>query len=258
MLQPTRRPVVRSVKQSHGRNVRQRPSPGPPRQPSSSITQSSKKLEFRAILVCNKLTIHLLGRRGLKLTTACPPQVSNTTYRRPQRRAPNRSRCKSLTRNFIRYYSQTSQESQVRRVCSLAVLFSPCTQNTSTQSTDTSSAHIPPLLSTLTPSQKSFVELPVESDSIILAGPGTGKTHCIAARLIHMATQLKIPMEHILVLSSSEKTVTELRRLVDMNLPISAGSPNVRSLTGITAKLLAVRATAFCVFINLISSHSRN
>lgn len=65
------------------------------------------------------------------------------------------------------------------------------------------------LLSTLNSKQLHAVELP-RVPVLMLAGPGTGKTRTLIARIIYQINYFKIPAEHILALTFSNKASREM------------------------------------------------
>ncbi len=69
----------------------------------------------------------------------------------------------------------------------------------------------------LTPEQRQVVELPVAERALVVAGPGTGKTHTLRHRIVHLAvTEQVIGSDELLVLSFTNAVVRELReRLAD-------------------------------------------
>lgn len=67
----------------------------------------------------------------------------------------------------------------------------------------------------LTDEQLDIVELPPESRLLVTAGPGTGKTHVLIARLVSLVNRYHLqPGREILVLSFSRAAVGEIRRRV--------------------------------------------
>jgi len=112
----------------------------------------------------------------------------------------------------------------------------------------------PPLLTNLTGAQAKFVvDHPLDADAILVAGPGTGKTHCIASRVVYLTTQLNVSTDDILVIAPSEKAACELRRLIDMNLPIALGTVSVKSLAGLSAHILNVLTSPFVICLHCIT-----
>lgn len=69
----------------------------------------------------------------------------------------------------------------------------------------------------LSPEQRAIVELSVEMRALVVAGPGTGKTHTLRHRIMHLAeTEQIVASDELLVLSFTNAVVRELReRLAD-------------------------------------------
>ena len=69
----------------------------------------------------------------------------------------------------------------------------------------------------LTPDQRQIVELPVTERALVVAGPGTGKTHTLRHRIVHLTeTEQVIASDGLVVLSFTNAVVRELRdRLAD-------------------------------------------
>lgn len=65
----------------------------------------------------------------------------------------------------------------------------------------------------LTSEQRAVVELPVEARILVTAGPGTGKTHTMTARIYHLVNELDVaPGAEILVLTFTRAAVREIRK----------------------------------------------
>lgn len=65
----------------------------------------------------------------------------------------------------------------------------------------------------LTEEQRAIVELPVDARVLVTAGPGTGKTHTMTARIYHMVRELNVaPGAEILILTFTRAAVREIRR----------------------------------------------
>lgn len=64
----------------------------------------------------------------------------------------------------------------------------------------------------LTPAQRAVAILPFASKQVVRAGPGTGKTHVVAARLTHLVLHQRLkPHSQILLLSYTRTAVREMR-----------------------------------------------
>lgn len=65
----------------------------------------------------------------------------------------------------------------------------------------------------LTQEQQEIVELPVDTCLLVQAGPGTGKTHTMTARIYHLVREFDVaPGAEILVLTFTRAAVREIRR----------------------------------------------
>ncbi len=66
--------------------------------------------------------------------------------------------------------------------------------------------------SNLTDEQACIAEADVEARIVVTAGPGTGKTHTLIARLVHLVEDDEVRPSEVLVLSFSRAAVGEIRR----------------------------------------------
>ena len=72
------------------------------------------------------------------------------------------------------------------------------------------------ILNSLNSKQREAVEMP-RVPVLMLAGPGTGKTRTLIARIIYQVSHFEIAPEHILALTFSNKAAMEIRhRLEDV------------------------------------------
>ena len=67
-------------------------------------------------------------------------------------------------------------------------------------------------MSGLTEEQRAVSEAPVGARQLVIAGPGTGKTHTLVARLAHLVEEEEVFPGAVLALSFSRAAVNELRR----------------------------------------------
>ena len=67
-------------------------------------------------------------------------------------------------------------------------------------------------MSGLTEEQRAVSEAPVGARQMVIAGPGTGKTHTLVARLAHLVEEEEVFPGAVLALSFSRAAVNELRR----------------------------------------------
>ena len=69
----------------------------------------------------------------------------------------------------------------------------------------------------LTEAQRAIVEAPPGARILVVAGPGTGKTYTLVARLIHLIEREGLsPGQDLLILSYSRAAVGEIRRRISM------------------------------------------
>lgn len=88
----------------------------------------------------------------------------------------------------------------------------------------------------LTEEQRTVVEAPPTSRVLVTAGPGTGKTHVLVARLLDLVDRWELsPGREILVLTFSREAVREIRRR------ISAADEDVRYVSASTFDSFATR-----------------
>ena len=78
----------------------------------------------------------------------------------------------------------------------------------------------------LTAEQQLIVELPVTDRALVIAGPGTGKTHTLRLRIVHLTeTEQVIGSDELLVLSFTNAVVRELRERLSNHPRASAMRP---------------------------------
>lgn len=106
----------------------------------------------------------------------------------------------------------------------------------SPQREEIAASSIPKIVSSLSPEQLSIIHQEDDKvDSIVVAGPGTGKTYCLAARVVYLIVVKKVPASQILVLSDNADF---LSALIDFNSPISSGAAVVKTFTNMARSLL--------------------
>lgn len=81
----------------------------------------------------------------------------------------------------------------------------------------------------LTEEQK-FVTSYTGSHARLLAGPGTGKTRCLAQRIVYLIQEKGVKAEDILALTFTRKAATELRRRTAKSLGEGEPLPNIATL----------------------------
>src|SRR5437016_6687566 len=77
----------------------------------------------------------------------------------------------------------------------------------------------PDILGTLTPEQRLAVEHGA-GPLLVVAGAGTGKTHVLTARIVHLITSLAAKPHEILAVTFTERAAAEMQERVDINTPI--------------------------------------
>lgn len=95
----------------------------------------------------------------------------------------------------------------------------------------------------LTETQKKIVCTPVDTGMLVLAGPGTGKTHTLVHRVVHLVQEQGLtPYSDLLVLSFSRAAIAEIRQRI--SAMVSYGSHddlrflNIRTFDSFSTKLL--------------------
>ena len=68
----------------------------------------------------------------------------------------------------------------------------------------------------LDPEQQAVVEAPIESNLLVQAGPGRGKTHVLASRIAHLVDSGQCAPGELLVLSFSRAARDELKRRIGL------------------------------------------
>jgi hypothetical protein len=72
---------------------------------------------------------------------------------------------------------------------------------------------------------------------LILAGPGTGKTHMIAARVVHLIGQ-GVPGPNIAVLTFSDRASSHMQSLVDLQVSMGFSDCLIRTFNAFASELL--------------------
>jgi len=73
---------------------------------------------------------------------------------------------------------------------------------------------------------------------IVAAGPGTGKSICAAAKVVHLVQQRCAKPEEVLVLTQGEKCARQIQHLVDVNTNMTANSATIMSVSSFCSVLL--------------------
>src|SRR5712692_7355900 len=86
----------------------------------------------------------------------------------------------------------------------------------------------PDILQSLTAEQRRAVEHG-DGPLLVVAGAGTGKTHVITARIVHLITTGRAKPHQILALTFTEKAAAAMQERVDINTPIGLNDAAVRT-----------------------------
>jgi len=100
------------------------------------------------------------------------------------------------------------------------------------------------LFETLSAEQLEIARLPASSRLLVLAGPGTGKTHTMIRRLVHLIlSEGLLPHQDILVVSFSRAAVAEIRarlaELVKLGAPDDLRFLNIRTFDSLATRMMA-------------------
>jgi DNA helicase-2/ATP-dependent DNA helicase PcrA len=86
----------------------------------------------------------------------------------------------------------------------------------------------PDVLRTLTPEQREAVEHG-EGPLLVIAGAGTGKTHVITARIVHLIRSGAAKPHEILALTFTEKAAATMQERVDLSTPMGQNDAAIRT-----------------------------
>ena len=101
----------------------------------------------------------------------------------------------------------------------------------------------PVYLDQLNPQQRDAVTSPL-GPTLVLAGPGSGKTRVLTHRVVHLVHELHIPQWNILAVTFTNKAATEMKSRVQEQMHGLAGQAGVRaSLYGSTMSVGTFHAT---------------
>lgn len=73
---------------------------------------------------------------------------------------------------------------------------------------------------------------------IVAAGPGTGKSLCVAARVVHLIESRGVSPEEVLVLTHGEKSAVDIQHLVDLHTRLSSQGATIASVSSFSSMLL--------------------
>jgi len=89
----------------------------------------------------------------------------------------------------------------------------------------------PDILGSLTPEQRRAVEHGA-GPLLVVAGAGTGKTHVLTARIVHLITSHAAKPNEILAVTFTERAANEMQERVDINTPIGLNDAVIRTFHG--------------------------
>ncbi len=89
----------------------------------------------------------------------------------------------------------------------------------------------PDILQTLTPEQRRAVEHG-EGPILVVAGAGTGKTHTLTARIVHLIAEKRARPHEILAVTFTEKAAARMQEQVDLATPLGENDAAIRTFHG--------------------------
>src|SRR5947209_19948518 len=89
----------------------------------------------------------------------------------------------------------------------------------------------PNILGLLTAEQRLAVEHGA-GPLLVVAGAGTGKTHVLTARIVHLITSGAAKPHEILAVTFTERAAAEMQERVDINTPIGLNDAVIRTFHG--------------------------
>src|SRR5256885_4952038 len=89
----------------------------------------------------------------------------------------------------------------------------------------------PNILGGLTDEQRRAVEHGV-GPLLIVAGAGTGKTHVLTARVVHLIAAQKAKPHEILAVTFTEKAAAQMQERVDLNTPLGLNDAAIKTFHG--------------------------
>jgi len=73
---------------------------------------------------------------------------------------------------------------------------------------------------------------------LVLAGPGTGKSHTIAARMVRLILDRAAAPSELLALTFSEKAASSMQERVDLNTPMGSNDCTIKTFHAFAHELL--------------------
>ncbi len=99
------------------------------------------------------------------------------------------------------------------------------------------------LLRELSPAQKAVVKDDQSRALLVLAGPGSGKTHTIIRRIAYLILARGVPPEKILALAYNRSAAAELRRRLYQLLGVAGARVDALTFHALAAKLTGLKST---------------
>src|SRR5919204_475255 len=89
----------------------------------------------------------------------------------------------------------------------------------------------PDILATLTAEQRQAVEHST-GPLLVVAGAGTGKTHVLTARIVHLIESGAARPHEILAVTFTEKAAAQMQERVDLNTPLGLNDASIKTFHG--------------------------
>src|SRR3989442_2399123 len=103
----------------------------------------------------------------------------------------------------------------------------------------------PDILRTLTDEQRRAVEHG-EGPLLIVAGAGTGKTHVLTARIVHLITAKRAKPHEILAVTFTEKAARAMQARVDLYTPMGLNDAVITTFHGLGDQVVRELALELC------------
>ena len=86
--------------------------------------------------------------------------------------------------------------------------------------------------------QRTVVDAPVEASGVVIGAPGTGKTHALTDRVVHLLGEVGLAPEEVLVLTPNRQAATVLRDRIGVRIGEATPGPLARSLGSFAFQLV--------------------